>query len=144
MLANYKEIHIGSMIEYAVMENRIESSRICNFFQCTEQEIEEWYRSATLDTGILLKWCKLLEYDFFRLYCQHLILYSPHSTTTKKNENQQKTNLPKFRKNIYTREVIDFILEQINTKEMTRKEVMERYKIPKGTLFKWISKYNHE
>ena len=45
--------------------------------------------------------------------------------------------------NIYTKEIINFVLEQINTKEMTKTEVMERYGIPKTTLYKWISKYRN-
>ena len=59
------------------------------------------------------------------------------------NKKNEKTSLPRFRKNIYTKEIIDFVLEQINTKEMTKTEVMERYGIPKTTLYKWISKYRN-
>ena len=47
-----------------------------------------------------------------------------------------------FRKNIYTREIIDFILEQINTNVKTPKQVVDDYNIPKTTLYKWMSKYN--
>ena len=43
-------------------------------------------------------------------------------------EKSKKTTLPQFRKNIYTKEIIDFILEQISTKKMTINEVIEKYK----------------
>ena len=130
------------MMEILVTESGIEISRICNFMKSTEEEIEEMYQSKSLDTEVLLKWSKLLGYDFFRVYSQHLILYAPPSATEQKFENT-RTKLPQFRKNIYTKEVIDFILEQIHSKEMTKNQVIERYRIPKTTLYKWISKYGN-
>ena len=78
---------------------------------------------------------------FFRIYTQHLILYAPLSAVDEKTKVKKKSSLPQFRKNIYTKEIIDFILEQIETKQKTIKQVIEEYKIPKTTLYKWISKY---
>ena len=139
-MLNFKNIHIGQMIKERVAESGIEISRICNFFNCTEDEVIEMYQQENLPTDILLKWSKLLEYDFFRIYSQHLILYAPIKS---ENPNREKSLLPQFRKNIYTKEIINFVLEQINTKEMTKTEVMKRYGIPKTTLYKWISKYKN-
>ena len=140
---NFKNIHIGQIIEKRVTEGGIEISRICNFMKCTEEEIQEMYTQGNLSTNIFLKWSKLLEYDFFRIYTQHLILYAPLSAVDEKTKVKKKSSLPQFRKNIYTKEIINFVLEQINTKEMTKTEVMERYGIPKTTLYKWISKYKN-
>lgn len=140
---NYKNIHIGNLIKTAVTESRVELSRICNFLHCTEKEVGEMYTCSSLDTMVLLKWSKLLEYDFFRIYSQHLILYAPASPKTKNiSSAEKKTGLPRFRKNMYTREVIDFILEQIRNSKMTKEEIVIRYKIPKTTLYKWIDKYS--
>lgn len=136
---NFKEIHIGQMIEKKVTESGTEMSRICNFMKCTEEEILKMYKVPSLDTELLLKWSKILEYDFFRLYSQHLILYAPASA--KEKHKKQKSTLPQFRKNIYTKEVIDFILEQILSGKMTKIQVMEEYRIPKTTLYKWINKH---
>ncbi len=140
---NFKEIPIGLIIKKAVAESGIELSRICDFFKTTEKEINEMYLLEDISTQVLLKWSKLLSYDFFRLYTQHLVLYSPPSAEEKieifKTRNKA---LPQFRKNIYTKEIIDFILEQVSSKSMTKKEVMARYRIPKTTLYKWISKYD--
>lgn len=138
---NFKKIDLGALINQAVAENGIEISRICNFFKCSEEEIEEMYRQNDLPTDALLKWSKLLEYDFFRLYSQHLILYAPASASEEKQKTQ-KPSLPQFRKNIYTKEVIHFILNQIKTGEMTKTQIMEKYRIPKTTLYKWINKYS--
>jgi len=140
---NFKEIHIGTLINQLVTESGIEISRICNFLKCSEEELEKMYQAKSLDTEILLKWSKILDYDFFRLYTQHLILYAPLSAVDEKTKVKKKSSLPQFRKNIYTKEIINFVLEQINTKEMTKTEVMERYGIPKTTLYKWISKYKN-
>jgi len=136
---NFKSIHIGQLIEQGVKDNEIEVSRICNFFKCSQDEVREMYLQKSLDSEILLRWSKLLEYDFFRLYSQHLILYAP-PTTGLKTKNQT-ISLPQFRKNVYTKEVIDFILEQIHTGEMSKIQITEKYKIPKTTLYKWINKY---
>ena len=139
---NFKNIHIGTLINQAVTESGIAMSRICNFMKCEEEEVKQIYLQENLSTDILLKWSKLLEYDFFRIYSQHLILYAPVSADNE-NTKTQKTNLPQFRKNIYTKEIIDFILEQVSSGEMTKTQVMEKYKIPKTTLYKWISKYRN-
>ena len=109
--------------------------------EATEEEIKEMFLQESISTDLLLKWSKLLEYDFFRLYTQHLILYAP-PVKQEENENNKKSSLPQFRKNIYTKEIIDFILEQISNGKMTKNEVIERYRIPKTTLYKWISKYS--
>ena len=139
-MLNFKNIHIGQMIKERIAESEMETLRICNFFNCTEDEVIEMHQQENLPTDILLKWSKLLEYDFFRIYTQHLILYAPPSAK-EQDSKTEKSSLPQFRKNIYTKEIITFILEQIDSGAMTKIEVMEQYKIPKTTLYKWIDKY---
>ncbi|MFS4429103.1 transposase [Chryseobacterium sp. GVT01B] len=135
---DFKEIHIGKLLQNKVEEEKIEISRICRFFNLPERDIDEMYDSASLDINIILKWSKLLEYDFFRLYSQHLILYAPKGN---KKLNNVKSSLPNFRKSIYTTEIIDFILTEIKKGEKTKQEIVTEYKIPKATLHKWIQKY---
>ncbi|HCC93954.1 MULTISPECIES: transposase [Empedobacter] len=140
---NYKTIYIGELIKELTLEKEITISRICNFMDCTEKEVIQMYTMKSMDTDILLKWSKLLEYDFFRLYSQHLILYAPVGNINyNKNTKSNQSVLPSFRKNIYTKEVIDYILNKIEKGNMTKKEVIERYRIPKTTLYKWLHKYN--
>ncbi|MGU3376560.1 transposase [Chryseobacterium sp. M5A1_1a] len=143
-MENFKSIHIGSLIQQKVEESAIETDRICNFLKCSEMEIEKMYNEMDLPTNTLLLWSKLLEYDFFRIYTQHLILYSPPSLLYSKEQKPENQNalIPKFRKNIYTIELIDFILEMIQTGEKTKSQVINEYGIPKTTLFKWIQKYS--
>ncbi|WBV54115.1 transposase [Chryseobacterium gambrini] len=137
---NFKDIHIGNLIAKRSAESKIEVIRICNFLGCSEEEIQEMYQSKSLGAEIILKWSKLLEYDFFRLYSQHLILYAPPCRENK-IVKPERTKLPQFRKNIYTKEIIEFILELIQNGEKTKHQVIEEYKIPKTTLYKWIIKY---
>lgn len=138
MDSNFKNIHIGKFIQLRVKENDIDVPRICNFMKCTEPEINEMYLQENLSTDILLKWSKLLEYDFFRLYSQHLILYAPPSASIKE---QDSSKLPRFRKNIYTREMIDFLLELLEKEKKTKRQITDEYGIPYTTLSRWITKH---
>ncbi|ROI06893.1 transposase [Chryseobacterium sp. G0240] len=139
---DFKDFHLGKLIKKLVDENDIDSLRISKFLRCSELDIQRMYEAKSLNTEVLLRWSKLLDYDFFRLYSQHLILFSPRV----KNQDSslkltQRSNLPQFKKNIYTKQVIDFILEEIASGTKTRKEIMEDYNIPKATLYRWVNKY---
>lgn len=140
MKLDYKKIHIGSLIRKEVESNNIESSRICNFMNCKENEIQDMYEAVSLPSNILLQWCKLLEYDFFRIYSQHLILFSAKNSSIASSQ-ENKISLPTFRKNLYTKEIIKFVLELVRTGKKTNAQIIEEYKIPKTTLLKWIEKY---
>ncbi len=136
---DFKNINIGKLIQKRADDLGISNTRICSFMKCNEKDIATIYGSNTIDAESLLRWSKLLEYDFFRIYSQHLILYAPSSM---KIEVTKNSSLPRFRKNIYTKELIDFILELINTGQKTKNQVIQEYRIPKTTLYKWISKNN--
>ena len=103
------------------------------------------WRRESLDTELLLKWSKLLEYDFFRIYTQHLILYAPSSRAESLviEKKSKKSVLPQFRKNIYTKEIIDFMMQLLKTGEKSKLQIVEEYRIPKTTLYKWIDKYKN-
>lgn len=142
-----KNIHIGELIEIKWKSTGISIERTCNFFKATEPEIQKIFKQNTMNSECLLKWSKLLEYDFFRLYSQHLMLYSPPTysgrdiSKTKKGNN---SDFPVFRKNLYTQEIILFILEQVRLGEKTKNQIMEDYRIPKTTLYKWLEKYKEK
>lgn len=75
MINNFKKIHIGNIIQERVIENQIEMSRISNFFKLSEDEIIDMFQVEKLDSRILLRWSKLLKYDFFRLYSVFNIVF---------------------------------------------------------------------
>lgn len=82
----------------------------------------------------------LLEYNFFRIYSQHLILYSPQSNINY-NSVSEKSSLSYSTKHIYVIEVIEFILEQLATGNKTKKKIMSEYRIPRTTIYRWLNKY---
>ncbi|UOE38783.1 transposase [Chryseobacterium oryzae] len=135
----YKNIHIGKYIKEMVESKEISLERICNFLGKDEDFVEDTYKKPSLDTDILLRFSKLLEFDFFRLYTSHLILYSPPSSVGRKTD-KKNDSIPQFRKNIYTQEIKDFILGRIESGEMTQADVIKEYSIPKSTLHRWILK----
>lgn len=139
---NFKEFHIGELIKARVDELKVPKDRISNFFDLSVMEVELMYGKRDILIQDLLKWSKLLEYDFFRLYSHHLILYAPPSKGLGGKKTTANSALPLFRKNVYSQELIRFVLEQITSGEMTRKQVVEQYRIPKSTLCKWESKYS--
>ena len=134
---NYKEIHIGTLIKQLVLEKEVDIDRIANFLKVDKAVIEEMYVEKSLDTNLLLRWSKLLEYDFFRIYSQHLLLYAPMP----KKETKVKSTLPSFAKSLYTPEIIAFIIELIELNKKTPTEIIKEYNIPKTTLYKWIKKH---
>lgn len=137
---HFKDIHIGRYIQLRAEETQISMLRLTNFMKCSEKELYHIYNSKSVDTHILLRMSKILEYDFFRVYTQHLILYAPPGRNTGELVSCKNTNLPRFRKNIYTKEMIDFILDMIRRGEKNKNQIIEDYGIPKSTLFKWIAK----
>ena len=138
---NFKEIHIGKLIKARVTELDISEDRITNFLKIPLTEVEKMYTQDDISVSFLLRWSKLLEYDFFRIYCHHLILYAPPARKTKE-ESPGPDALPVFRKYLYSQELISFILEQIKSGEMTKSQVIKEYRIPKSTLSKWELKYS--
>lgn len=138
---NFKSIHIGKIIKERIGNSDVNLQKVCSHFGYSVNEIKEIYKMESIDTKELLRWSKLLRYDFFRFYSQHLILYSPPEKIVADHVKKGQ-DLLKFRKNIYTMEVIEFILDLIKTETKTKMQIMEEYKIPKTTLYKWISKYS--
>ncbi|WP_413533891.1 transposase [Empedobacter brevis] len=137
-----KNIHIGSLIKKRVDELDIDISRIIAFFKTyTESEIKNQYKSKSILTDDLLKWSKLLEYDFFRIYTQHIILYAPLGKNPAKTETSKKSALPNYRKNVYTKEIIDFVLDLYTNEKLKIQEISNKYNIPKNTIHNWIKKY---
>ena len=139
----YKDIHIGKLISEVVENKGIKIERISKFFEISEDDVLEIYDQKDIDSAQLLLWSKLLEYDFFRIYSQHLLLYSPPGAINRKENPTGKSSVPTFRKNIYTAEVISFILELVDNSGLSKSEISQRYNIPKTTLYKWIKKHKN-
>ena len=145
-MVNYKHIHIGQCLKGIVEIKEISSSQICSFFQCDYQSILEVYEQETIDSGILLRWCKFLDYNMFMFYHSHLQLYTPSAAGTKLKKSSSKGDNSRyvFRKNLYSPEVVDWILGELNSNRLSVKEVMEKYNIPRTTIYRWQKKYQQK
>lgn len=141
MEIDFRNIHIGSCIKNQVEQDQISLERICNFFKTGEIEIAEMYKSKSMDTDLLLKWSKLAEYDFFRTYVTHLLLYDGISHTKCNKKVREAGGKIVFRKNIYTHEIREFLVDLVNSKQKTVPQIMQEYHIPRTTIYKWLRKY---
>lgn len=140
MIGNYKNIHIGKLIAQRMQECDIEVERAAKFLAVTDDEIERMYTLKSIDSHLLLRWSKLLKYDFFRIYSQHLILYAPQHTPCK-GTKEIKTALPVLKKNVYTQEVILYLIELVESEQKTGRQIQEEYNIPATTILRWINKH---
>lgn len=138
MIGNFKNIHIGKLIALRMKECEIEVERAANFLDVSEDEIEKMYLQKSIDSYTLLRWSKLLKYDFFRIYSQHLILYAPQYTSKK---DKPKSVLPVLKKNVYTQEVILYLVELVESGKKTGRQIQKEYNIPATTILRWINKY---
>lgn len=139
MYMSFKDINIGYLIQKRILECGLTTRQVSRFLNMEESEVQEIYSAKVIDIKLLLRISELLEYDFFRIYTQHLILHAPPGPV--KLDNRKKS-IPKniCRKNIYTKQIIDFILELLEKKLKTESQIIKDYGIPKTTLFKWINK----
>lgn len=113
----FKEIHIGSLIATLFEEREIETDRALKFLELQEDQLEAIFNQKSIDSYLLLRFSKLLEYDLFRIYTQHLLLYAPSSPINKKITKESSHKIPQFRKNVYTKEIIEFIVDLIATEK---------------------------
>lgn len=139
----YKNIHIGKEIKAIVNLKDISIENICSQLNLSHVQVQQVYKTHQLEVGDLLKWCKLLNFDLFRLYSTHLQIYFPSSSGVNVNpkENEAATSSKyQFRKRLYTPEMISFILNQINNGKMTTSQIIKAYSIPKTTIYRWMKK----
>ena len=140
MATNFKNIHIGKLIHQRMKELDIDVDRAARFLKVEDEDIENMFGKKSIDSVHLLAWSKLLEYDFFRIYSQHLILYAPQDKNKLKRKKQE-TTLPQFKKNIYTHEVIMYLIELVDKGKKSVRNIQDEYNIPSTTVFRWIDKY---
>ncbi len=138
-----KKINIGKMIEEACDAMQIKEERIEIFFSMPYAEVKKMYQQEHLCTNMLLKWSKLIKYDFFRVYSGHLINY--HGISAKlKNEKSFIDSGIQIKKNLYTPEIKEFIIQKVQSEQMTVNQAIERYGVGRTTLFRWLAKSKAE
>lgn len=70
-----------------------------------------------------------------------MVLYAPPASINYKENNRKTKVLPIFNKSVYTRELIEFIIDLVETEQKTPAEIIKDYRIPKTTLYKWLRKH---
>jgi len=135
---NLKNIHIGQIIQSKVNELGFKTDRLTKYFDCDEEVINASYNAKSIDTETLLGWSKLLKHDFFRYFVAHLGMY--HAIKTNSGNKQSERTVGEFRKNVYTKEIIDFVLKQVRESDLTLAEITQKYNIPKTTIHRWVRK----
>lgn len=142
-MLEYKNIHIGKHIKYIANRQKLSIPRACAFFKCNPRDILKVYSQKTIDTELLLRWCKLLDYNFFMFYHTHLQIYKPNASRAKLTEVVKgKEELYVFRRNLYSVEIIDWLMSELEKGHLSKNDILKKYNIPKTTLFRWIKKHN--
>lgn len=139
---DYKNIHIGSHIKKIAQIKELSITRACIFLKCSHQDILIMYEQETLEAKTLLRWSKLLEYNFFMIYHTHLQMFSPISASTKLIAAKEKEREQyEFRKNIYSEEIILWLLKKMENGELTPQEIINKYHIPRTTIYRWKKRH---
>lgn len=136
-----RDINIGRIIQLFIHERDISYDSLRVSFGCSKITLNKMLNSKSLDTIVLLKWCKVLRYDFFRLYSSHLMLHHGISNSGVKRKESVSIEGINIRKNVYTMELIVFLITKVRKGELTSMEVIKKYSIPKTTFYKWLQKY---
>lgn len=142
---NYKKIDIGKHIEKVAELRGVSLLRACKFFKCNKGDILDMYTKHSLDCELLLKWSKLLDYNFFMFYHTHLQFYKPSAVSANLKGVQLTENDKSyvFRKNLYSVDVVNWLMNKLDNGELTPKEIMLKYNIPRTTLYRWIRRHNN-
>lgn len=45
-----------------------------------------------------------------------------------------------FRKNLYSSDIVNWLLERIEKEELSVNEIMTKYNIPRTTIYRWIKR----
>lgn len=65
-------IHIGNCIRKKLEEQGKTTVWLARELGCHRTNIYKIYDKMTIDTGVLLHICKILDYDFFSLYSEEM------------------------------------------------------------------------
>jgi hypothetical protein len=138
---DFKKIHLGKVIKDLVQELDISEEFIMQRIKCDKNMLQSYYKSENIDVKSMLKWSKILRFDLFRLYSMHLMLH--HGISMKPKNKQIKKELG-LRKNVYTHEMKIFIINQIRNNAITISGAIEKYSIPKTTIYKWLKQIAYD
>jgi hypothetical protein len=135
-MENLRDIHIGNLLQECVNNEGIKSNDLIRKMKISKHKLMATFASKSIETEDLLKWSKFFNIDFFRLYSGHLILH--HGISGIAPKKTEKTTKIHIRKNVYTLEIKQFVLSQIESNELSITDAISKYNIPKSTIYKWV------
>ena len=142
----FRQIHIGKLIQSRMEVMGLSIRSLAHKTGIQERMLYKLLQQESLESNLLLQLSKSLNYDFFRIYTHHLLLYSRpnNGIKTSRGTNGWKTSqeLPEVRKVAYSPEIISHIVYLIGKKRLGKKEAIEKYGIPKTTLYRWCRLFN--
>jgi len=68
------QLHIGKAVRKIFLKSGLSVKQFADMIPCKESNIYKIYERKEIDTSLLKKICKILNYDFFKLYSQELHL----------------------------------------------------------------------
>lgn len=136
-----RNLHIGEIISKIIIEKKMKTADIKSKMRITTRTLNKMLSAKSMDASDMLKWSKVLRYDFFRLYSSHLMLHHGISNTLTRKTDPLNVQGIHIRKNVYTKDLIQFLVNKVRNKEMTAMEIINQYAIPKTTFYKWLQKY---
>lgn len=74
------KIHIGEKIKSQAKELRIGTTELAKSINTSKQNIYGIFKRESIDTALLQKFCKVLNYDFFTLFVNHKLPPNMEST----------------------------------------------------------------
>jgi len=69
-----KRLHIGNRVQEVFMNSGLSVQQFAGMIPCKVGNIYKIYEREEISTSLLVKICKILQYDFFKLYSQELQL----------------------------------------------------------------------
>lgn len=75
----FYNIHLGNEIYKKVIEKEVSVKDLMIIFRCSKNTIHRMYQSPCLKTDILLKWCIVLDYNFFSILANEYIKLKKNS-----------------------------------------------------------------
>lgn len=90
------KVHIGEKIRERAVETRIGTTELAKSINTSKQNIYGIFKRESIDTTLLLKLCKALDYDFFSYYINPKL--PPHADIIDKKQKHYSSidNVPEY------------------------------------------------
>jgi hypothetical protein len=81
-------INIGEQISKKLIEKNLKMREVMICFRCSNTKVNRMLNSHSLKTEDLMKWCMLLDYNFFNFYSEEFELRKSFIKKYQKSDNE--------------------------------------------------------